>query len=929
MSLTWSYSQGTGHDRSLLERCVGASGAVHRLTEQYRMHERICAVVSRLFYNSMLQTPASVRDDRQRKEKRPLVWLSVRGSETIPPKTKSYVNYEEISAVCRVVAKLREKHPAASIAALTFYKGQLQELMRATPAALQVEVLTVDSCQGSEFDYVVLSTVRANRNGSIGFVKDKQRINVAISRSLYGLVVVGDDGTLAHDNDWAQVRAACECNVVADWQPAQALPAAGTFETVLDQLRGLQMRKREEALAQQEVDAEKLMQQQPSFRGKPGAGPAGKHASPGYTVIGGGGAKSAAALGRAAAKGAGARESRDRFNGGCGRGRAATAAGRPPRQSFDFAVEDFPDLDEGTEMILKQPKKVACKRHGMYGCAQCGLQTAPALPAHGSCAPPHGTPASACHQPSVNWLSEDDTYGSEVPWEQAATGAAFTAASGRLRIDKAAAARFVAHGIGYSGPMPASSSKPDSAGQSSSWNRAMQLSKDKRLESASWGLRAPQSAATLVAPGAAASDGEWHTCGDCGVEGDALEPDCDNPGTFYCLDCWQKWESGGDAPAAVAAAGGGSLFAMDPNMKEEGLYEIFVQLGAGTVQQVLQRFDDVDNRLERAFNVLLEMGDEKGKCYDDEFASDAEEEADDARPSPGTPEPLEASAAAARACGECAGDGLSDSNGRVDPGDGVFYCNECWARFEGGGGGADSHHVPATTSPGDSAIVAPPGGAALALGKSACRAGGASLAGGRAAHAMQRTCRPDPPAAVPSIADKAAQMGRQAQSAIAVPQSSEVCFECGTEGLGRVDDLDGNFYCDLCWARFVAAAGMEADNFWGPGPPDAPSTLTAGHRTPAGMVGAAGGRGGDAAAVPAGDEGAERALHRWAHASVVELLPSDAAYVDPDVVVRWPRARLLPLTLPPPVLPPPAIPVPLLVTWSRARPASAAALRSF
>jgi len=40
--------------------------------------------------------------------------------------------------------------------------------MRCTPAALQVEVLTVDSCQGSEFDYVVLSTVRANRMASIG-----------------------------------------------------------------------------------------------------------------------------------------------------------------------------------------------------------------------------------------------------------------------------------------------------------------------------------------------------------------------------------------------------------------------------------------------------------------------------------------------------------------------------------------------------------------------------------------------------------------------------------------------------------------------------------------------------------------------------------------------------------------------------------------
>ena len=51
--------------------------------------------------------------------------------------------------------------------------------------------MTVDSSQGSEFDYVVLSTVRSNKDKKIGFVANKQRINVAISRSLYGLVVVG------------------------------------------------------------------------------------------------------------------------------------------------------------------------------------------------------------------------------------------------------------------------------------------------------------------------------------------------------------------------------------------------------------------------------------------------------------------------------------------------------------------------------------------------------------------------------------------------------------------------------------------------------------------------------------------------------------------------------------------------------------------
>jgi superfamily I DNA and/or RNA helicase len=127
-------TSGTRHDRSLLERCVEASGSAHCLLEQYRMHGKICQLVSYQFYNNMLQTPVSVREDRQRIEKNPIIWVSVRGTEVMRPQTTSYVNDEEIKVVQQVVTTLRERHPSATIAVLTFYKGQLDELMRATPA---------------------------------------------------------------------------------------------------------------------------------------------------------------------------------------------------------------------------------------------------------------------------------------------------------------------------------------------------------------------------------------------------------------------------------------------------------------------------------------------------------------------------------------------------------------------------------------------------------------------------------------------------------------------------------------------------------------------------------------------------------------------------------------------------------------------------
>mmetsp|Transcript_28537 Transcript_28537/g.45829 ORF Transcript_28537/g.45829 Transcript_28537/m.45829 type:complete len:1349 (-) Transcript_28537:902-4948(-) len=259
---------GTGHDRSLLARCC-ATASMHMLNEQYRMHEKICALVSYQFYDNLLLTSPTIVDDRRRKEKHPLIWVPVRGKEEFSPGAKrSYVNHDEIAAVLQVVTRLREEHPCASISVLTFYQGQLQELMRATPASLNVEVLTVDSCQGSEFDYVVLSTVRANSQRNIGFVQNKQRINVAISRSLYGLIVVGDDCTMSTDSDWEAVKKACKFRTADKWKLSLPLPAAGTFESVLDKLKREQKERKDQAMARYEFEAIKLMEEQPCFRNK-------------------------------------------------------------------------------------------------------------------------------------------------------------------------------------------------------------------------------------------------------------------------------------------------------------------------------------------------------------------------------------------------------------------------------------------------------------------------------------------------------------------------------------------------------------------------------------------------------------------------------------------------------------------------------------
>jgi hypothetical protein len=222
--------EGTGHDRSLLERCVLGSGQVHRLLEQYRMPAQCCALVSQLFYHSLLTTPAAVgraREQAMGGQRGPLTMLrqsiwqlpSAASSSTATSSTalsarekgqlcerfepllsavdeltdkhspllllpldawesrpegrqSSFINEGQATAAIEVAHALRLLHgnhsgrgggPTVTIAILSFYKAQFTLLTKLVPAALRVEVLTVDSCQGSEFDFVVLSTVSAPR----------------------------------------------------------------------------------------------------------------------------------------------------------------------------------------------------------------------------------------------------------------------------------------------------------------------------------------------------------------------------------------------------------------------------------------------------------------------------------------------------------------------------------------------------------------------------------------------------------------------------------------------------------------------------------------------------------------------------------------------------------------------------------------------
>ena len=82
-----------------------------------------------------------------------------------------------------------------------------------------LELATVDSFQGREKDVVILSLVRSNASGELGFLLDERRMNVALTRARRGLIVLGDPATLGRSSCSAWGR-------FADWAAAHGVSMA-------------------------------------------------------------------------------------------------------------------------------------------------------------------------------------------------------------------------------------------------------------------------------------------------------------------------------------------------------------------------------------------------------------------------------------------------------------------------------------------------------------------------------------------------------------------------------------------------------------------------------------------------------------------------------------------------------------------------------
>jgi superfamily I DNA and/or RNA helicase len=118
-------------------------------------------------------------------------------SEELEPDGESRMNPAEAELVVKQVQQLLAGGLAArDLAVITPYAAQARHL-REQLAIEGLEIDTVDGFQGREKEAVVISLVRSNATGEIGFLADTRRMNVALTRARRKLIIIGDSATIA------------------------------------------------------------------------------------------------------------------------------------------------------------------------------------------------------------------------------------------------------------------------------------------------------------------------------------------------------------------------------------------------------------------------------------------------------------------------------------------------------------------------------------------------------------------------------------------------------------------------------------------------------------------------------------------------------------------------------------------------------------
>lgn len=217
-----------GLGRTLMEQVAHRKPEVVRLLRvQYRMNEALMRFSSEWFYHGLLEAAPEVRhrsllDDVDD----PLVWIDTptEAAEQFVGSSYGRINKTEASLTLQTLHHYVERigrhrliAERVDFAIISPYRAQVQylrnlvrhdEMLR--PLRKQITVNTVDAFQGQERDVVMVSLVRSNEQGQIGFLSDLRRMNVAITRARFKLIILGSKDTLCQHKFYKKLFDRCK-----------------------------------------------------------------------------------------------------------------------------------------------------------------------------------------------------------------------------------------------------------------------------------------------------------------------------------------------------------------------------------------------------------------------------------------------------------------------------------------------------------------------------------------------------------------------------------------------------------------------------------------------------------------------------------------------------------------------------------------------
>lgn len=220
-----------GLGTSLMERIVeNHPEAVTLLSIQYRMNEEIMEFSNRWFYHGGIEAAPDVRYRGILDYDTPIEWIDTSQiqlsdepdspeidrdlafKESLAGQSNGRLNKDEailtmqtLQAYIERIGKERFLDERIDVGVISPYRAQVHFLRRLLahtpffkPFRGQIAINTVDGFQGQERDVIIISLVRSNDQGQIGFLRDLRRMNVAMTRARMKLIIIGDAPTLTH-----------------------------------------------------------------------------------------------------------------------------------------------------------------------------------------------------------------------------------------------------------------------------------------------------------------------------------------------------------------------------------------------------------------------------------------------------------------------------------------------------------------------------------------------------------------------------------------------------------------------------------------------------------------------------------------------------------------------------------------------------------